>query len=208
MTDTASWSTTGAARVGPDRERRPYPTDARFWISSARWLQRAINAWRAANPGSGGPIEVDGRAGPVTMSAVRDIGPVIPVENYPSTDSVTSQVLIAKTFAAELEQLPFVPDPVASDTESAPVRRTASPAPAAPASAIRPWMWIAGGVGLVLLLVLAGYYFASSESTSSRPAKRLGKVDLVPVPARGDPKGHIATSSLGGMRRGRRKKKP
>lgn len=208
MTDTASWATTGGARVGPDRERRPYPTDSRFWISSARWLQRAINAWRAQRPGSGAAIEVDGRAGPVTMDAARAMGPIIPIENYPPGQRVTDQVLIARTFAAELESLPFVPDPVVHE-DVAPVPTVAADVamPTPSGSRVQPWIWMAGGLGVVLLLVLAGAYFFRGTSSSRSSRRALRGVELAPVPARGDPKGHIAASSLGGLRKRRSRKK-
>lgn len=103
--------TVGSATLGPDRSRQPDPSDPRMWITSGRWAQRAVNAWRASHPGTGPLIFVDGRVGPITLAAMNSILPGLPPpRNYPS-GSVTDQVTIARTLADTLAALAPVPDP-------------------------------------------------------------------------------------------------
>lgn len=97
-------------RLGPDRSRSEYPSDPRYWISDARWAQRAVNAAR----GRGGSlIYVDGLAGPITIGALTGLAAAgtPPPRNYPTSQRVTSRVLMPKILAERLEQAAPVPDP-------------------------------------------------------------------------------------------------
>lgn len=118
-----SIETTAPERLGP-APLRAYPSDARFAIAPARWVQRAVNAWRHANPGNGPLIVVDGRAGSITMRALNAISPAYAQnDNYPTNRSVTSEVLIQRGLHDRLAQLPPVRDPVP------PPRTTPTPDP-------------------------------------------------------------------------------
>lgn len=210
-------------RLGPDRSRAPYEDDSRFWISSTTWAQRAINAWRRAAPNRGSLVEVDGIAGPITMAALRQIDPN--ASNYPFGGDNTRSVLITKTVADQLAALAPVADPPRSSTPSAntdPIDLTEPEleAPAAlPAtrSVYSTWLKAAFALGMLAVLGAGVYWYWQTKARSGAKRKSFsfrgfGDSESVvkPIPAKGDPRGHIAasTSSLRGLRRGKSRRRP
>lgn len=191
-------STVAAASVGQDRSRLPYPTDDRFWISSATWAQRAVNAWRALASGRGAPIVVDGRAGPVTIAALQAINPATQVAPYPTTRDVSDRILIERSFAADLERLPLVADPAAPARSSEAASSELEPelvvdAPP-PRRSILPWVV---GVGAVVAISAGLYLWWTSRKPGFAGLEDGGFKTLS---AKGDPRGHVtASATLNGV---------
>ena len=94
---------TGSETVGPDRSRRTYPSDSRYWIVSALWAQRAVSAWLISQ---GRPaIGIDGVAGPQTLAALTAAGPGLPAPFLESGRRTSSFVGVSKTLADRLATL-------------------------------------------------------------------------------------------------------
>lgn len=171
-----SFVPTASTALGPDRERRAYAPDARYWDATATWAQRAVNAFRASRGQA--PIAVDGRAGPLTIAGLAAAGPGLPAPStFPENVAVTPRVLISKTLATRLEALQRVADP-------APVPRphVLEPAPTDPATPGEPkpaevevsrrslLPWILGGTALVGLG--AYFMFAGTPVRANRRRRR------------------------------------
>ena len=100
----------------------------------ATWAQRAANAGNRYNNSSAALIAVDGRAGPITISALRMLSHQFssdqPVTNDPSTSRVTDSVIIPVALETALAARRFVADPPASSaTRRAAPRTTTAPGP-------------------------------------------------------------------------------
>jgi hypothetical protein len=108
-------STAPVAVVGRDSSR--YEAGGAVRVS-ARWAQRAANAGLRYNNPFAARIVVDGRAGPITISTLRNHSHQFssdqPVTNDPPTSRITDRVIIPVALEARLATLPFVPDPPAS----------------------------------------------------------------------------------------------
>ena len=102
MTD---YTITGRETVGPDRSRRAYAADSRYWIVSATWAQRAVSAWLMSQ---GRPaIGIDGAAGPQTLAALTEAGPGLPTPFLESTRRTSPFVGVSKSLADRLAALPL-----------------------------------------------------------------------------------------------------
>lgn len=84
----------------------------------ARWAQRAANAGNRYNMTSAPLIAVDGRAGSITVGALRTLSHQFasdqPVTNDPPTSRITDRVIIPVTLEARLATMPAVTDPPVS----------------------------------------------------------------------------------------------
>lgn len=84
----------------------------------ATWAQRAANAGNRYNNSSAPLIAVDGRAGPITIAALRTLSHQFssdqPVTNDPPTSRVTDNVIIPVALETALAARRFVPDPPVS----------------------------------------------------------------------------------------------
>lgn len=99
------YTMTGSERVGPDRSRRAYAADGRYWIVSATWAQRAVSAWLLSQ---GRPaIGIDGVAGPQTLAALTEAGPGLPAPFLESAQRTAPFVGVSKTLADRLAALPL-----------------------------------------------------------------------------------------------------
>lgn len=94
---------TGSETVGPDRSRRAYPADSRYWIVSATWAQRAVSAWLISQGRSA--IGIDGVAGPQTLAALSAAGPGLPEPFLESGRRTSPFVGVSKTLADRLAAL-------------------------------------------------------------------------------------------------------
>jgi len=154
-----SFVPTASTALGPDRERRAYAPDARYWDTTATWAQRAVNAFRASRGQAS--IAVDGRAGPLTIAGLTEAGPGLPVPStFPTNIAVTPRVLVSKTLATRLEALQRVADPTVTPRPQGNTSATSESAleekPAEVEVSRRSLLpWILGGTALVGL----GAYF-------------------------------------------------
>ena len=99
----ADYTITGSETVGPDRSRRAYSADNRYWIVSATWAQRAVSAWLISQ---GRPaIGIDGVAGPQTLAALSAAGPGLPEPFLESGRRTSPFVGVSKTLADRLATL-------------------------------------------------------------------------------------------------------
>jgi hypothetical protein len=128
----------------------PFPSDnLRYAIAPAIWVQRAVNAWRAANPGNGALIVVDGLAGPITIRAINRISPTYTNNlNYPIGERVTQKVVIERGLHDRLALLPRVsdPQPASSTTGTTPTPTPDTAATTTGTSADPPLVDAGGGV--------------------------------------------------------------
>lgn len=170
-----SFVPTASTALGPDRERRAYAPDARYWDTTATWAQRAVNAFHASRGQA--LIAVDGRAGPLTIAGLAAAGPGLPAPStFPENVAVTPRVLVSKTLATRLEALQRVPDP-------APIPRPQGSAATTPGASVieeKPaevevsrrslLPWILGGTALVGLG--AYFMFAGTPVRANRRRRR------------------------------------
>lgn len=113
MTD---YTITGRETVGPDRSRRPYVADGRYWIVSATWAQRAVSALLISQ---GRPaIDIDGVAGVQTIAALTAAGPGLPVPFLESAGRTSRFVGVSRALADRLQALPL---PVSLRPPGAPI---------------------------------------------------------------------------------------
>ena len=94
----------------------------------ASWAQRAANAGNRYNNSSAPLIAVDGRAGPITIAALRTLSRQFssdqPVTNDPPTSRVTDSVIIPVALETALAARRFVADPPASSATRRTTTRT------------------------------------------------------------------------------------
>lgn len=109
---TPSFSTEASATVGRDSSRRPSGNTVRV---TARWAQRAANAGNRYNMSTAPLIAVDGKAGPITIAALRTLSRQfssgLPVTNDPPTSRVTDNVIIPAALETALAARRVAPDP-------------------------------------------------------------------------------------------------